>query len=93
MKGPSDWITAAADRLALLHDRPFGGKEKGRYRIPVKLVRRLAGRNRLYEDDIRNLTRALFERGFVLIDMDGFFVVMAANAFVNFRRASEDSLR
>ena len=85
-----DWIAVAADRMAALHDRPFGGKTSGRYRIPAKLVRQIAGRRRLYEDDIRALARALFERGFVLIDMDSFFIVMSANTFVNYRRANDE---
>lgn len=83
-------LAAAADRLAELYNRPFGGKPKGRYRVPVKLVRQLSGRRRLYEDDIRELGRAMIERGYVLIDMDSFFVVMAVNTFVNYRRANED---
>jgi hypothetical protein len=78
-----------ADKLAALYDQPFGGKTSGRYRISAQLVRRLAGRNRLYEDDVRTLTRALAERGYILVDMDRFFVVMAANTFVNYRRANE----
>lgn len=86
------WITKAVDRLATLYDEEFGGKKGGRYRIPAKLVRDLAQRRRLYEDDIRALGRALFERGFVLIDMDSFYVVMSANAFVNYRRANEEIL-
>ncbi|TQV83969.1 hypothetical protein FKG95_04085 [Denitrobaculum tricleocarpae] len=81
-----------ADRLAMLYSESFGGKAKGRYRIPTKLVRQLAGRRRLYEDDIRTLTREMFERGYVLIDMESFFVVMGANSFVNYRRANEDVL-
>lgn len=88
-----DWIAGTADRLAALHERTFGGKSSGRYRIAGKLVRQLAGRRRLYEDDMRVLARALFERGFVLIDMDGYYVVMSAKAFVNYRRANEDSLK
>lgn len=82
-------MSATADRLAELCNRPFGGKLKGRYRIASKLVRNLAGRRRLYEDDIRDLTRAMLERGYVLIDMDSFFVVMSANTFLNYRRANE----
>lgn len=93
MTTDTDWISATADRLAALHERTFGGKSSGRYRIAAKLVRRMASRRRLYEDDIRALGRALFERGFVLIDMDGFFVVISANAFVNYRRANEDCLK
>lgn len=87
------WIVSAADRLAALYDEGFGGKPNGRYRIPAKLVREIAGRRRLYERDVQDLTRALFERGYVLIDMDSFYVVMSANAFVNYRRVSEERLK
>ncbi len=92
MEKQDDWIADTADRIAALYDRPFGGKDSGRYRIPAKLVRQIAGRRRLYEDDIRDLSRALFERGYVLIDLDSFFVVMSTNAFVNYRRANEECL-
>ncbi len=83
-------MTAA--RLAELYDQDFGGKPNGRYRIPDKLVRRIAGRRRLYETDIRALSVALFELGYVLIDMDTFYVVMSANSFVNYRRANDDCI-
>lgn len=85
-------ITHAADRLAELYEKAFGGKRSGRYRIPAKLVRELMKRKRLYEDDVQALGRALLERGFVLVDMDTFYVVLSANAFVNYRRANEDML-
>ncbi len=85
-------LAHSADRLAALYNESFGGKETGRYRIAAKLVRALAGRRRLYEDDVRNLSRALLERGFVLIDMESFFVVMSANTFVNYRRANEEAI-
>lgn len=85
-------MAAVCDRLADLHGKAFGGKSKGRYRIAAKLLRQLAGRRRLYEDDIRLLTRAMLEMGYVLIDMDSFFVVMSVNTFVNYRRANEDCI-
>ncbi len=85
-------IASVADHLTKLYDQPFGGKPKGRYRIAAKLVSRLAGRKRLYEDDVRHLTRMMLERGFVLVDMDTFFVVMSANTFVNYRRANEECI-
>ncbi len=66
-------LSTVADKLASLYAQPFGGKPNGRFRIAAKLVRKLAGRRRLYEDDIQELTRELLERGYVLIDMDGFF--------------------
>lgn len=89
-KPPSS--NAVAERLVELYDCSFGGKSKGRYRIAKRLLCDLSGRRRLYEDDIRELTRAMLERGFVLIDMDTFFVIMSSNTFVNYRRANEDSV-
>ncbi|MBV2358643.1 hypothetical protein KUH32_02570 [Thalassococcus sp. CAU 1522] len=85
-------IETAADKLATLYGAEFGGKVSGRYRIPQKLLRELTGRRRLYEADIEALRRALLERGYVLIDMDSFCVVMSANAFVNYRRVGKDAL-
>lgn len=85
-------LDGVADKLVVLHERSFGGKDKGRFRIAAKLVRHLTGKRRLYEDDIRELGRAMFERGFVLIDLESFYVVMSANAFVNYRRANDDCL-
>ncbi len=82
-------LTAAADRLAEFYSLSFGGKEKGRYRIAAKLMRHLLGRRRLYEDDVRELARAMFDRGYVLIDMDSYFVLMSTNTFTNYRRANE----
>ena len=84
-----DWINPVAEWLAELYEKKFGGKDKGRYRISAGLVRKAAGRNRLYEDDVRMLSRVLLEKGFVLIDMDSFFVVMSVNSFVNYRRAND----
>ena len=82
----------AATGLANLYGKNFGGKMSGRYRIPQKLVRDLLGRRRLYPEDVQKLTRAMLELGFVLVDMDNFFVVLSANAFVNYRRANQDCL-
>lgn len=81
-----------ADRLAALYSEPFGGKKTGRYRISARLLRELFRCRRLYEDDVRVLTRVLAQQGYILVDMDNFFVVMAANTFVNYRRVNEDSL-
>ena len=81
-----------AEKLQELYAKPFGGKPSGRFRIPEKLMKELLGQRRLYAEDRVALARALFERGFVLIDMDSFFVVMSANSYVNYRRVSKDAL-
>jgi hypothetical protein len=92
MNRDQELAAKVADRLCHLYDQPFGGKDRGRYRVAAKLVRELAGRRRLYEDDLRALARAMLERGYVLIDMDSFFVVMSTNTFTNYRRANEECL-
>jgi len=94
MNESMEFIEQTVAKLVALYDQPFGGtgKKGGRYRIPAKLVRDIAGRRRLYEDDVKELTRAMLEKGYVLIDMDSFFVVTSANTFVNYRRANEDCL-
>lgn len=86
-------ITVLADWLSGLYRQKFGGKESGRFRLPAKLLRQAAKRRRLYEDDILALSRELLERGYVLVDMDTFYVVLSANTFVNYRRANEDCLK
>ena len=87
-----DKYTNTARRLAALYAMSFGGKSAGRYRVASKQLRELLGTRRLYPEDITALTRALLEEGFVLIDMDSFFVVLSANAFVNYRRLNADAL-
>lgn len=82
----------AARQLANLYSVGFGGKESGRFRISSKQVKELLGQKRLYPDDIEKMTRAVLEEGFVLIDMDSFFVLLSANTFVNYRRVSGDAL-
>jgi hypothetical protein len=80
---------AVAKKLADMYATEFGGKPSGRYRISRKILCEIAGRRRLYSEDVVVLTRALLESGYVLIDMESFFVVMSANAFVNYRRAGK----
>jgi len=81
-----------ASYLAALYTESFGGKGAGRYRIPAKHVRDLMGQKRVYPDDIHALTRAMFELGYLFIDMDSFYVVLSANSFVNYRRTSAEAI-
>ncbi len=92
MRSTDQTLIKVADRLSELYGLAFGGKELGRYRISAKLVRQLAGRRRLYEEDIRELSRGMLEREYILIDMESYFVVMSANTFTNYRRANEECL-
>lgn len=79
-------IEATARELCDLFEVAFGGKPRGRYRISEKFLRHLMGTTRLYPETILTLQRAVFERGFVLIDMDNFFVVIGAKTVSTYRR-------
>ena len=78
-----------AQRLAELYEQGFGGKERGRYRISMKHMRTLTGRRRVTPDVVQSIAAELFEMGFVLIDMETFFVVLAQRTFSSYRRVSD----
>lgn len=82
-------IAAATDQLVALYDRPFGGKLRGRFRISMKLMRNLLGRRRLWPEDIEEIRRALYERGYLLIDLETFFVVISQQTFASYRRVND----
>jgi hypothetical protein len=84
--------TDVAKKLADLYDKPFGGKPDGRYRISPKILRMIAGRRKLPESFIRNLSYELFELGFVLVDMETFYAIANARTFASYRRLGEASL-
>lgn len=81
-----------ANKLAQLYELPYGGKLHGRFRISAKLLYSLARRRRLYEEDIRLITRELLERGFVLIDMGTYFSVLTAATASSYRRVNGEAV-
>lgn len=85
-------VTDVADALVRLYDRPFGGKDKGRFRVSDKIMRRLTGRKRLSETYIAELSGELFERGYVLVDLETFYAVIGAATFNSYRRLGETQL-
>ncbi len=78
--------------LAQLYEEQFAGKERGRYRISMKHMRILTGRRRVASEAIQRIGEELFELGFVLIDLEAFFVVLAQRTFRSYRRVSDASL-
>ncbi|MDF1719218.1 MAG: hypothetical protein P1U65_00930 [Minwuia sp.] len=81
-----------AVQLAELYERPFGGKSHGRFRIPIKLVRRMLQQKRVWPDQIEAIRRELYDLGYVLHDMEGFWVVVSQRTFSSYRRVNEASL-
>lgn len=81
-----------AEALALLYEQRFGGKERGRYRISMKHMRALTGRKRVPPEAIRKIGEELFELGYVLVDLETYFVVLAQRTFSSYRRVSDGCL-
>ncbi len=81
-----------AEDLATLYERGFAGKDRGRYRVSMKHMRALTGRRRVTDDVIQKISEELFELGFVLIDLETYFVVLAQRTFNSYRRVSDSTL-
>lgn len=78
-----------ARRLAALFEQEFGGKPRGRYRISMKHLKALAGRRRVPAESVRRIAEEMYELGYVLIDLETFFVVLAQRTFGSYRRVSD----
>lgn len=85
-------VESIVDRLADLYERPFGGKPRGRYRVSMKLMCALFGQRRVWPDQTEALRRALYERGYVLVDLETYFVVVAVQTFASYRRVNEEGI-
>ena len=81
-----------ATKLAELHDLEFAGKVRGRYRISMKQIRALTGRRRVPAQMLKKIADELFELGFVMIDLESFFVVLAQSTFRSYRRVGDATL-
>lgn len=81
-----------AERLAALYEDKFGGKDRGRYRISMKQMRALTDRKRVPAEVIGQIGEEMFELGYVLIDLETFFVVLAQGTFRSYRRVSDSCI-
>lgn len=81
-----------ADKLIELYELPFGGKPTGKYRISRKFLRELCGRRRLTDADFAELVDAMFEKGFSLVDVETFYVVLNHRAYASYRRVTGAAL-
>jgi hypothetical protein len=82
-------VEAVAQRLERLYETAFAGKARGRYRLSMKHIQQLTGCRRVYPETIRAVTRALYEKGYVLVDMETFFVVLSQRTFSSYRRVND----
>jgi len=80
------------ERLVTLYDHPFGGKPRGRYRVSMKLMCRLLNQRRVWPEQIEAIRRGLYETGYVLVDLENYFVVVSQRTFSSYRRLNEASI-
>jgi uncharacterized protein YcgL (UPF0745 family) len=85
-------VTQIVRQLIDLYQTPFGGKPAGRFRISMKLLQKCAGRKRLFSDEIEEISREIYQQGYILIDMDTYFVLLSQSIFRNYRRVTEQML-
>lgn len=84
-------VSEVAEELSAFYDQPFGGKPRGRFRVSPKMLRKIAKRQKLSDQYIRDLADELFELGFVLLDMETFYAVAGVRTFASYRRLGEGS--
>gem|GEM_PF-440869 len=93
MSGSLDYSNAdVVDRLVALYDHAFGGKPRGRYRVSMKLMRRMLNQRRLWPEQIEAIRRGLYETGYILIDLESYFIVVHQRTFASYRRLNEASI-
>ncbi len=80
------------ERLVALYERPFGGKRRGRYRISMKLMRSLLGQRRVWLEQMEAIRRGLYDRGYLLVDMETYCVVVSHQTFSSYRRVNDACL-
>ncbi|MCW8859285.1 MAG: hypothetical protein OQK50_00555 [Deltaproteobacteria bacterium] len=78
-----------AEKLVEFYQKPFGGKTMGRYRITMKYMCRIAGCRRLFPDAIQKISQELYQLGYILIDMESYFVIISHKTFTNYRRVND----
>ncbi|MBD1400740.1 hypothetical protein [Pelovirga terrestris] len=78
-----------AQHLVDIYQDSFGGKPSGRYRISMKHLRRIAGHRRVFQQDLAQISKEMYQLGYSLIDMESFCVVINHKTFVHYRRYSD----
>ena len=82
-------VEGIAQRLEELYETAFAGTARGRYRLSMKHLRLLTGCRRVYPETVGAVARALYERGYVLVDMETYFVVLSQRTFSSYRRVND----
>tara|TARA_R110002012_G_scaffold61093_6_gene160271 strand:+ start:206 stop:493 length:288 start_codon:yes stop_codon:yes gene_type:complete len=58
----------------------------------MKLMCRLLNQRRVWPEQIEAIRRGLYETGNLLIEMDGYFVIVSLRTFASYRRLNEAAI-
>jgi hypothetical protein len=75
-----------ARRLFKIYEEPFGGKERGRFRISREHFRYISGRRRLEESTMSEIVNEAYEKGLVVTDVGDGFSVIAEETMQTYRK-------
>lgn len=85
-------VDAVVEVLVALHGLRFGNRSSGKYRISRKYFRQISARRKLTPEFVGAVTDEIFEKGFVLIDLETHFVLMKQALFNSFRRVTDRAI-
>lgn len=80
------------ETLLSLYDKSFGGKQRGRFRISAKLLCRIVGQRRIWPEQVEAIRRELYERGYLLVDLETYYAIVSQKTFAGYRRVNEASI-
>lgn len=84
MSYPSE--AEVANRIRKLYESPFGGKNRGRFKIADELMRRLAGRpGRMEDGTLKKIQAEAHTHGLELSKKDGFYTVIEIEKMLAWR--------
>jgi hypothetical protein len=72
--------------LIHFYNEKFGGKLRGRFKIMRKDLMFLARWPRLSEIDVKQLSDLMLEKGYVMVDLDSYFIVIEERIVLGYRK-------
>jgi len=69
-----------------VYERPFRGKERGRFAVTREQLRRALGVERLHDSTVKNLQEEALKLGLIIIDLDNLFPCIEVKVVRQYRR-------
>jgi hypothetical protein len=85
-------LSEIATRISQVYDQSFGKAKKSNLRIDRTVMVRITGRKRLEAGLLKKIGGKLGHKGLLLADIGGDFVVLAKDAFDDWRTPTDEAL-